>query len=71
MNKPVKRPPGRPPKEAKAMFAPITIRLSEQMHREIDAIVEEGALAGLDKSTAVRQLLAEALAARKKRARGA
>jgi hypothetical protein len=31
------------------------------MHREIEAIVAEQALAGLDKSTVMRQLLAEAL----------
>jgi len=49
------------------MFAPITIRLSEQMHREIDAIVIEQELVGLDKSTVIRQLLAEGLAARSSR----
>ncbi len=48
------------------MFSPITIRLSEQMHREIDAIVEAEAMAGLDKSTVIRQLLADALSARAK-----
>jgi hypothetical protein len=46
------------------MFSPITIRLSEVMHREIDAIVAEQELAGTDKSTVMRQLLAEALMAR-------
>ena len=58
MTKPRK---GRPPKAGKAMLVPMTLRLPEPMAREIDAIVEERAMEGADKSTVMRELLADGL----------
>ena len=46
------------------MLNPVTIRLPRALDAAIDKIVEEHALAGLDKSTVIRNLLAEAVTRR-------
>ncbi|MFM9850604.1 MAG: hypothetical protein ACKVP3_26180 [Hyphomicrobiaceae bacterium] len=43
------------------MLVPITIRLPAQLNAEIEKIVDQQSLAGLDKSTVIRELLAEAV----------
>ena len=53
--------PGRPPKGSETMLNPVTIRLPKALDVAIDRIVEENALAGADKSSIIRELLAEAV----------
>jgi Arc/MetJ-type ribon-helix-helix transcriptional regulator len=62
------RGPGRPPKQGgKAMpYAPLTIRVPEAIIEEVDAIVA-GRLDQPDRSSVIRELLAEALIARRKK----
>jgi metal-responsive CopG/Arc/MetJ family transcriptional regulator len=43
------------------MLTPITIRIPRPLMAEIEKIVEQNAMAGLDKSTVIRELLAEAV----------
>lgn len=43
------------------MLVPITIRLPLQLNAEIEKIVDQQSLAGADKSTVIRELLAEAV----------
>jgi metal-responsive CopG/Arc/MetJ family transcriptional regulator len=59
--------PGRPPKHGgKAMrFAPLALRLPDAMIAEIDAIAA-GRLDQPDRSSVIRELLAEAIGARNK-----
>jgi hypothetical protein len=49
------------------MMTPITIRFPEPMMREIEAIAAARSLEQPDKGQIVRELIAEALAARKKK----
>ena len=60
-----RRPIGRPPKDgSKAMrYSPLAVRLPEAMISQIDAIAADR-LDQPDRSTVIRQLLAEALEAR-------
>lgn len=60
MSKDEKRGRGRPPKQGRAMLAPITIRLPEDMDKRIQAICDRR-LDAPDKSTVIRELLAKAL----------
>ncbi len=58
---------GRPPIAGdKAMMSPITVRFPAPMMREIDAIMVSRPLEQPDKGQIVRELIAEALAARMK-----
>lgn len=49
---------GRPPKADNAMMVPITIRLTQAMDAQLEAIVRERALEGGDKSTVMREAMA-------------
>jgi hypothetical protein len=68
MTSKAKRGVGRPPKEGKAMMTPIPVRFPEQMIEAIEAIQAER-MDRPDKSAVIRELVAEALAARKKKGR--
>ena len=46
---------------SETMLNPVTIRLPKALDVAIDRIVEENALAGADKSSIIRELLAEAV----------
>jgi hypothetical protein len=46
------------------MLVPITLRLPHQLNAEIEKIVDQQSLAGADKSTVIRELLAEAVTRR-------
>lgn len=59
---------GRPPKGEAAMMKPITIRLPESMRDAIDAYRADR-VDGPDFATATRELIAEGLRAKPKRAR--
>lgn len=61
MKKQQSRSRGRPPKGDAPMLVPITIRLPLQLNAEIEKIVDQQSLAGADKSTVIRELLAEAV----------
>ena len=54
---------GRPAAYGRAMLSPMTVRLTAEMHAAIEAIAAERA-DGADKGQVLRELLAEALAAR-------
>jgi hypothetical protein len=58
---------GRPPLEAEALMTPRTVRFSQAMMREIEAIQAARALEQPDFGKIVRELCAEALGARAKR----
>lgn len=60
------RRPGRPPLGAEALMKPRTVRLTQAMLDEIDAIKESRVLDGPEFGQVVRELLAEAIAARKR-----
>lgn len=55
---------GRPLKGDAPMLVPITIRLPAQLNAEIEKIVDQQSLSGADKSTVIRELLAEAVTVR-------
>lgn len=66
MTKTEKRGPGRPPKGTRAMKQ-IAIRLPDDMLDQVDDIIAERF--GLpDRTAVIRELVAEALAARKRKA---
>jgi len=58
---------GRPPLDTEALMSPRTVRFSQAMLREIEAIQEERALEQPDFGKIVRELVAEALKGRKRR----
>jgi metal-responsive CopG/Arc/MetJ family transcriptional regulator len=64
MKKPAKRM-GRPPKPLDQKFVDVGLKLPPAMLEQIDSMVSVEA--GVDRSTTIRQLLAEALAARQKK----
>ncbi len=67
---PKKRPRGRPTKGDTALMSPIMIRFSQEMLAEIDGLIE-ARRDRPDRSGFIRELIAEALAARaEKRRRG-
>jgi Arc/MetJ-type ribon-helix-helix transcriptional regulator len=63
-----KRGPGRPPKEGKAMMTPIPVRFPEEMIEAIEAI-QAKRMDRPEKSAVIRELVAEALTARKRKGR--
>lgn len=68
MSQSKKRGPGRPTKGDKAMMTPIAIRFPPAMLEAIEAIQAER-LDAPEKAAVVRELVAEALAARAKRSK--
>jgi hypothetical protein len=61
-----KRGPGRPPLDGKALMRPIPVRFPEAMIEAIDAI-RAARMDAPDKGQVIRELVAEALAARAKK----
>jgi hypothetical protein len=66
MAKKSKRGPGRPPLDVKAMMRPIPVRFPEPMIAEIEAIMA-ARMDQPDKGAVIRELVAEAIEARKAR----
>ena len=66
MNSKTTRGRGRPPKDRTAMLEPITIRFPPAMMAEIDTIIAER-LDAPEKGAIIRELIAEALVARKRK----
>jgi len=64
-----KRPRGRPPQGWKALMTPVMIRFPHEMMTEIDAQIA-GRLDRPGRSGVIRELIAEALAARAAKAKG-
>jgi metal-responsive CopG/Arc/MetJ family transcriptional regulator len=66
--KPIQRGRGRPTQGASALMAPVMIRFPQEMLAEIEAMLAER-LDKPDRSGFIRELIAEAIAARRAKTR--